>query len=442
MSEVELGRVDGLTQGGEGVVHLGKTAFVTGALPGELVRFERVRARKRHDEARLLGILEPSPARTEARCAHFGVCGGCALQHLSAGGQIEAKQAQLRECLERIARVTPQSWLDPLTGPAWGYRRRARLGARYVPKKGRVLVGFRERAAPYVTDTARCEVLAPPASELIGELAALLTSLDIRTSVPQIELAAGDDATALVLRVLAQPSPGDVARLEAFERAHAIRLYLQPGGLESLRRLRAVPEAPLSYALPEFDVRLEFAPTDFIQVNGPMNRALVAQAVSLLGVTRDSRVLDLFCGLGNFTLALARRAGRVLGVEVDPVLVERARHNGCLNGLGNAEFVAANLAKPLPPQLPWLAERFTHVLLDPPRVGAVEVLRTIARIQPRRVLYISCHPGSLARDLGVLVHEHGFVLRTAGVVDMFAHTTHVESLALLTSGGHRDEAGT
>ncbi|MGH8149179.1 MAG: 23S rRNA (uracil(1939)-C(5))-methyltransferase RlmD [Steroidobacteraceae bacterium] len=442
MSEVELGRVDGLTHEGEGVVHLGKTVFVAGALPGELVRFERTRSRKHHDEARLIEIVEPSADRTEPRCAHFGVCGGCALQHLAAGRQIEAKQAELRDHLERIARTAPESWLDPLTGPVWGYRRRARLGARFVSKKGRVVVGFRERAAPYVTATERCEVLAPPVGALIGELAALLTSLGMRSSVPQIELAAGDEATALVLRVLTEPLPDDVARLEAFEDAHGVRLYLQPAGVESLRRLRDGAEPPMSYTLPEFDVRLELAPTDFIQVNGPMNRALVARAVSLLGVTHESKVLDLYCGLGNFTLPLARRAGRVLGVEADPALLERARHNARLNGLENADFIAADLAKPLPQELPWLAERFTHVLLDPPRVGAVEVLRTIARIAPRRVLYISCHPGSLARDVGVLVHDHGFTLRAAGVVDMFPHTTHVESLALLTPGGQQETVGT
>ncbi len=435
MSDAELGTVAALTHEGEGVVHGGRTAFVAGALPGEIIRFRRVRRRKRHDEATLIEIVQSSGERAVPRCAHFGVCGGCALQHLEAGRQIEAKHAELSDALERIARATPERWLEPLRGPLWGYRRRARLGARYVPKKGRVVVGFRERLAPYVAAIERCEVLAPAIGELIGPLAALLTELDVRERVPQIEVAVADNATALVLRVLAAPSPSDLARLEEFERAHSLRLYLQPAGLQSVSRLSdAGPEEPLWYALPEFDVRLEFEPTDFIQVNGAMNQALVARAISLLEPTSESRVLDLYCGLGNFTLPLARRAGGVVGVEGERSLVERARHNARINTVANAEFIEADLASPLPPELPWLAGGISHVLLDPPRAGAREVMRTIARIGPRRVLYISCHPGSLARDVGALVHEHGFVLQAAGVLDMFPHTTHVESLALLVPG--------
>ncbi|HEY2590116.1 MAG TPA: 23S rRNA (uracil(1939)-C(5))-methyltransferase RlmD, partial [Steroidobacteraceae bacterium] len=346
--------------------------------------------------------------------------------------------------LARVARAEPQRWLEALRGPAWGYRRRARLGARYVIKKGRVLVGFRERLSPYVTATERCEVLAPPAGALIGPLAELLTGLEVRERVPQIEVAVGESATALVLRVLAEPTAADLEKLERFERAHRVRLHLQRGGLDTVTRLSigrdarpADPgdeEAPLDYPLAEFDVRIEFAPTDFVQVNGPINEALVSRAVSLLDLTPASLVLDLYCGLGNFTLPLARRAAEVLGVEGDSGLVERARHNARLNGIGNASFIAADLAQPLD-DLPWLSRPFSHVLLDPPRAGARDVMRTIARIAPERVLYISCHPGSLARDVGVLVHEHGFVLEAAGVVDMFPHTTHVESLALLTPGG-------
>ncbi len=441
MIETELGTVDALTHEGEGVIHAGKTVFVAGALPGEVVRFRRMRRRSRHDEAELIEVVQPSAERTAPSCAHFGVCGGCALQHLAAERQIEAKQIELRDSLERVARAEPQRWLEPLRGPVWGYRRRARLGARYVAKKGRVLVGFRERLSPYVTATQRCEVLAAPAGALIGPLGELLTGLDVRARVPQIELAVGDNAVALVLRALAEPSPGDLAKLREFEREHRVRFYLQRGGLDSVARLAAAGEAPpsdheapLHYALPEFDVRLEFAPTDFVQVNGPVNAALVGRAVALLEVTPRSRILDLFCGLGNFTLPLARRAGEVLGVEGDAGLVERARHNARLNAIGNASFIAADLAQPLA-DLSWLNRGFSHILLDPPRAGARDVMRTIARIAPERVLYISCHPGSLARDVGVLVHDHGFALRAAGVVDMFPHTTHVESIALLAPGG-------
>jgi 23S rRNA (uracil1939-C5)-methyltransferase len=446
LSEAELGRVDALTHEGEGVVHGGKTAFVAGALPGETIRFRRVRRRKRHDEALLLEVLEPSVERVVPRCSHFGVCGGCALQHLNAGRQLEAKQAELRDSLERLARTVPEAWLEPIRGPEWGYRRRARMGARYVPKKGRVVVGFRERLAPYVAAIDRCEVLASPAGGLVGPLSALLTGLSIRDRVPQVEVAVADNATALVLRVLAQPSAADREKLQCFEQTHAVRLYLQPGGIDSISRLEAesagAAEAPLHYGLPDFGVQLEFEPTDFVQINGPVNQALVRRAVDLLGLTRESRVLDLYCGLGNFTLPMARTAASVLGIEGEGALVARARHNAAHNGIANVTFLATDLTQPLPPDLPMLREGFSHVLLDPPRAGAREVMPTIARIEPQRVLYISCHPGTLARDVETLVHDHGFRLLAAGVVDMFPHTTHVESLALLTPGGSRETHGT
>ncbi len=429
----ETATVVGLTHEGEGVVRQGKTAFVPGALPGEIVRFERVRRRRQHDEARLLEVLEPAPARVLPRCAHFGVCGGCALQHLDPAEQLALKERELRESLERVARVEPRAWLPPLPGPAWGYRRRARLGAKYVDRKERVVVGFRERAKPYVADLRGCEVLVPQAAELIAPLAELIGSLEIRRRLPQIELAVADDAIALVLRVLCAPSAGDIERLGQFAARHAVRIYLQPGGLETIEALPAASAAaPLHYRLPDFGLELEFAPNDFIQINAPVNRALVARAVELLAPDGASSVLDLYCGLGNFTLALARRAGSAVGVEGERALIERARHNARRNGLANAEFHCADLARPAGLDSPWAAGRYTHVLLDPPRVGAREILPLLARLEPRRLLYISCHPGSLARDLGVLVHEHGFALDAAGVVDMFPHTAHVESVALLT----------
>ena len=445
-SDAELGSVDALTHEGEGVVHGGKTAFVAGALPGELVRFRRVRRHRRHDDAVLLEVLRAAAERTTPRCAHFGVCGGCALQHLAAERQIEAKQTELAQTLERIGRAAPERWLEPLRGPLWQYRRRARLGARFVAKKGRVLVGFRERLSPYVAALESCAVLAAPLGELIGPLSQLLTGLTLRERIPQIEATAADDATALVLRVLAPPAQSDLEQLRGFERAHRVRFYLQPGGLDSVTRLSEdaplapgtltrAGEEPLTCALPAQGLTFELAPTDFIQVNGPVNAALVGRALELLAPAPHERVLDLYCGLGNFTLALAQRAGAVLGVEGDPRLVERARHNANRNGIANARFLTADLAQPLDANAAWLREGFNHVLLDPPRAGARDVMRTIARIGPRRVLYISCHPGSLARDVGLLVHDHGFALRAAGVLDMFPHTTHVESLALLTPPG-------
>jgi 23S rRNA (uracil1939-C5)-methyltransferase len=427
----EQGEVSALTHLGEGVVRGGKTTFVSGALPGEQIRFRRTRRHRQHDEGELLEVLTPSPERVTPRCAHFGVCGGCALQHLQGTAQLAAKEGELRDNLERLARVTPGRWLAPLPGPLWGYRRRARLGVKYVHKKGRVLVGFRERAAPFIAELARCEVLAPPVGELIAPLAALIGTLDMREQLPQIEVAVADNGTALVLRVLRDPALEDRARLLAFAAAHGVRLLLQAGGPAVLEELTG-PAPPLHYALPALGLTLEFSPTDFVQVNARVNEALVTRALELLGVDAASRVLDLYCGLGNFSLALARRAAYVTGVEGEAGLIERARGNAALNGIANTEFHRADLTRAQEEGAPWLRGPYTHVLLDPPRSGAAELLAPLARLAPERLLYISCHPGSLARDLAVLVHEHGMRLEAAGVVDMFPHTAHVESLALLS----------
>jgi 23S rRNA (uracil1939-C5)-methyltransferase len=432
----EVGVVAGVTHEGEGIVRGGKTAFVAGALPGERIRFRRAKKHKQHDDGVLLEVLEPAPDRVQPRCAHFGLCGGCAFQHLEPASQIAAKQTELRDNLERIAKAMPDEWLEPMRGPVWNYRRRARLGVKYVAKKGRVLVGFRERLAPYIAQLDRCEVLSAPAGELITPLAEMIMTLSIRDRLPQIEVAVADNAVALVMRVMSPPSEQDLATLRAFEKAHGLRLYLQPAGLDSVHRLDEVPgEAPLHYRLPAFDLTLDFKPTDFIQVNGAMNEALVSRAVQLLAPEPDSAVLDLYCGLGNFTLALARRVGRVAGVEGDPELVRRARENAVRNGISNAEFHVADLMQALPSGASWVDTRYPYIVLDPPRAGAREMLPTVARLAPKRVLYISCHPGSLARDIGMLVHDHGFRLRAAGVLDMFPHTTHVESLAILEPAG-------
>lgn len=437
--ETESATVIELNHDGDGIVKAGKTAFVAGALPGEAVRFERTRRHRQYDEARLLGIDQASPERVEPECPHFGVCGGCALQHLSVAGQLAHKQAEVAAALARIAKVEPAEWLAPIVSPAWRYRRRARLSARYVAKKGRALVGFRERRAPYVADIASCAVLAPPFDALITPLSGLLGSLDIREQVPQVEIAAGDAASAIVVRVLRPPTADDRAALAAFGRSHGVAIYLQPGGPESVAALDGAG-SELTYALPEFAIELAFLPTDFVQVNAAVNRALVARAAALLDAGPGDAVLDLFCGLGNFTLALARRAGRVLGIEGDSSLIARARANAARNGIGNARFEVANLAVEGVGDRAWWGAGCTHVLLDPPRAGAREVLAAIARLAPRRVVYVSCHPGTLARDVGALVHEHGFELCAAGILDMFPHTAHVESMAVLEPGSSR--AGT
>ena len=453
---VEVATVAALTHAGEGIVRDGKTAFVAGALPGESIKFRRTRSHRQHDEAELVEVLTPSVNRVVPRCPHFGVCGGCALQHLAPEAQLEARQTELQDNLERLGKVTPRTWLPPLRGPVWGYRRRARLGAKFVTKKGKVVVGFRERLAPFIADVQHCDVLTPPVGALVTPLADLIMSLQIRERVPQIEVAVADNGVALVFRVLETPSAADLERLREFRAAHAVRVYLQPGGLDSVHELDT-PGEPLRYGLPQFKVELEFLPTDFIQINGAVNEALVSKAVELLELNPSSEVLDLFCGIGNFTLPMARTAGRVVGVEGDAALVARARHNARRNELENVEFHVADLARlfastPGKPAArspsggaaiatpPWLRKGYTHVVLDPPRAGALEVLASVVSLDPQRVLYISCHPGSLARDLGVLVNEHGFTLEAAGVLDMFPHTAHFESLAVLSPGKRKGRA--
>lgn len=429
-AEPETGTVDTLNHDGEGVVHAGKTAFVPGALPGERVVFLRRKRFRSHDEAELREVLEPSALRVTPECAHFALCGGCALQHLSGAQQVQIKQQQLRDTLLRLGRVEPEQWLAPITADIWRYRRRARLGARYVHRRERSLVGFRERQGSFIAAIDTCEVLAEPANRLIAPLSALLTSLSIRERLPQIELAVAENLTALVLRVLDPPTDADRAALQAFEGEHGVRLYLQSKGLDSVVPLTP-PAPPLEYTLPAFDVRLQFLPTDFVQVNAAINRQLVSRVVDLLQLDATARVLDLYCGLGNFSLPLARRAAQVVAVEGEAGLVERARANARLNGLGNAEFHVANLMAPEALQAPWWRGPYSHVLLDPPRAGAREVLERVALLRPSRLAYVSCHPATLARDLGLLVHEHGFRLLSCGVADMFPHTAHIESLALL-----------
>ena len=406
----------------------GKAVFVADALPGERVIMRRVTRRRNFDEAVLEQVLRASDDRVPAECPHFGLCGGCALQHLAPAAQLAFKQSQLLENLARLGSVEPARVLEPLTGPTWAYRRRARLGVKLVPQKGRVLVGFRERSAPYVADLHECRVLAPPAGALMDPLAALVAGLSIAARVPQVEVAVADEVCALVLRVLDQPVAADLEALARFEHEHAVRIYLQPGGTETVRPLSG-DVAPLHYTLPAFGLRIEFEPTDFIQVNGALNEAMVTQAVGLLELEPGQRALDLFCGLGNFSLPLATRAQEVVGVEGDAGLVARARRNAERNSISNAVFHASDLTADLG-HAPWARSQYERVLLDPPRAGAREVLPMVGASGAERVVYISCHPGSLARDAGIMVREHGFSLAAAGVMDMFPHTTHVEAMAV------------
>ena len=418
-----------LSHEGRGIAHVdGETVFIDGALPGERVTFRYLMRRRGIGEGAVIEVLEPSPERIAPRCAHFGLCGGCSLQHVSPESQLQLKQELLADQFSRIGKVQPEAWLPPLTGPAWGYRRRARLAVKHVPKKGGVLVGFRERYSPYVAAIGGCDVLAPRVGRLLPQLARLIEGLSVVRQVPQIEVAIGDDTAALVFRNLAPLTDEDRRRLIEFGQLHGFQMYQQPGNESTIDRLWP-EQAELTYRLDEFDVELAFLPTDFTQVNAEINRKMIAHAIELLALDSSQRVLDLFCGLGNFTLPLARRAGYVVGVEGDFGLVERARANARRNGIDNCEFHVADLAGDVR-DLPWMRQSYERILLDPPRSGAGQLIPQIAGLGAERIVYVSCGPAALARDAGMLVHQYGYTLRSAGVMDMFPHTAHVESIAL------------
>jgi 23S rRNA (uracil1939-C5)-methyltransferase len=411
--------VDALDQDGRGVARIdGKVTFVDGALPGERVRIAIGRRRRRFDEARTLEVLSPSTERVVARCPHFGLCGGCSLQHLDTEAQLVHKQADVLDKLERIGGVAPDAVQTPVRGGVWGYRRKARLGCRYVPGKGGVLVGFRERHAHLIADIGECHVLVPAVGRRIRALRELLGALDAREAIPQIEVAAGDEATVLLVRHVAPLSAVDCERLRRFAREQGVAVALQPGGPESVTALEPTPLPRLRYRLADFELDLDFGPLDFVQVNAPVNEALVSRAVAALDVPPGAPVLDLFCGLGNFSLALARSGAAVTGVELGEAMVHRAAHNAARNGIEGV--VAAH----------WVRGGARHVLLDPPRSGAEAVVAGLAGAAVHRVVYVSCNPATLARDAGRMVNDHGFRLESLAVVDMFPHTNHVESLAV------------
>ncbi len=429
--EPVVATIESLSHEGRGIARLeGKTVFVDNALPGETVRLRYRSVGKRFDAGIAEEVLEnPSPMRVAPACAFYGLCGGCSLQHMAPDAQIRFKQQTLAESFEHIGKVTPQEWLEPLTGPVWGYRQKARLGVRNVPKKGRVLVGFREKFSQYLADMRSCEVLDPRVGHRLEALSDLIGSLEAASRIAQIEVAIGDEQAALVFRNLDPLGEADTAKLAAFGEQTGFQIWLQPGGPDTARPLRG-DWPPLEYALPDFDVRLRFLPTDFTQVNSAINRRMVRQALDLLAPAAGERILELFCGLGNFSLPLARSGAEVTAVEGEAGLVQRARDNAASNALDNVEFHVANLMEP-DPDAPWLRGRhYDKILFDPPRSGAVEILPFVANIGAKRIVYVSCNPATLARDAGILVHEHGYTLEKAGVMDMFPHTAHVESIAL------------
>jgi len=431
-----------LSHDGRGVARRedGKTIFIAGALPGEQALVKQTAHSRHFDEGVAVEILKTSPERVEPRCAHFGTCAGCALQHLGADKQIEAKQRVLLENFARIGQVSPDNILSPLTDTAWGYRRKGRFSVRRVEKKGKTLVGFRERDPRFVADLTECHTLIPAIAAQIPALSALVDGLSNRADIPQIEFIAGDaqdtfSGVVLVFRHLSAFAASDLDMLTAFGQRTGFALFLQPGGPDSVHLLwPSLPDGqalPLSFRLPEWNLELNFRPLDFIQVNAGLNQQMIARALALLDVQPGERVLDLFCGLGNFTLPLARQAGqgRVVGVEGDAGLIARARENAAHHGLTNAQFYTADLTEDQR-DAAWMREGFDKLLLDPPRSGAIEVLKQLPLPQFKRIVYVSCHPGSLARDAGYLVNERGWKLVSAGVMDMFPHTAHVESMAV------------
>lgn len=424
--------IESLDQDGRGVARAdGKVIFVEGALPGEVVSYTSFRRKPKFEVANVGTVLSASSQRVAPRCRHFGVCGGCSLQHLDPLGQVAVKQRKLEDDLWHIGRVRAEAMLPPVYGPFWGYRQRARFAVRDVPKKGGVLVGFHEKRSSFVADMDSCEVVPPRVSNLLKPLRALIGSLSIKRELPQIELAIGDDVDVLVLRVLRTPSSEDETRLREFADAHAVQIWLQPKGPDTAFPLHPVAAPALTYRLREFDVEIHFRPTDFTQVNHAINPMLVRRALALLDPRPGERIGDLFCGLGNFTLPIARRGAIVTGVEGNAELLARAAANASANGLADrVRFFDADL-------FTVTAESFAafgggdKLLIDPPRDGALAVVQALDG-GPSRIVYVSCNPATLARDAGILVNVKGYRLRSAGVVNMFPHTSHVESVALFT----------
>ncbi len=420
-------RIEDLTHDGRGVGKANKKAvFVNGALPGELVQVRIVKRHRQYDEAVVTSVLEASAERIEPACPHVGVCSGCTLQHLTPEAQILSKQKQLLEALARIGKLQPRTLLPSLQRDVWGYRRKGRLSVRYVEKKGTALVGFREANGKYVAQIGQCRVLDPRVGERIEALSELVTTLDARAQVAQIEIAIAERVT-LVFRHLVALKDADRERLRAFGLLHGFDIVLQSAGPDSLTTLDGEAPSELSYQVDD-DLTLSYRPLDFVQVNDSINRAMMVQALELLQVGKSDSVLDLYCGLGNFTLPLARRSARVVGVEGDAGLIERARRNAVRNGLSNVEFVVADLSRSHA-TADWARAQYTRMLLDPARAGAEAVFEYLPGAEVERVVYVSCHPGTLARDAALLANR-GFTLAAAGVMDMFPHTAHVESMAL------------
>jgi len=425
-------QIESLSHEGRGVAHVeGKVVFIDFALPGETVEFKYTRQSKSFDEGKAVKIITASDDRVEPICEHFGVCGGCSMQHQNHEAQITSKQAALMEMFEHMAQTKPQNILEPLRGPIKHYRQKARLGVKYVAKKGKVLVGFREKGNAFLADLLSCPVLHESVGNRITALSELIMGMEAKESIPQIEVAIDDSKTALVFRHLEPLSESDKAALIQFAKTHELQIMLQSGGPDTVVGLWPENPAPLSYRLKEQDISIEFQPNDFTQVNSEINQSMVSRALNMLELKQEDKVLDLFCGLGNFTLAMARQCDEVVGVEGSQAMVVKARENAENNKIDNTQFFAADLSVDITDE-PWLQQKYDKVLLDPPRSGAMEMLKYIGKLGAKRIVYVSCNPATLARDTQTLVNEYGYTLVDAGVMDMFPHTAHVESIALFT----------
>lgn len=422
--------IESLAHDGRGVAHVdGKAVFIDEALPGEEVEFIYTDSRRDYAEGKVVKLLTRADDRADALCAHYGVCGGCSFQHVESSAQIRIKQELLVEQFRRIGKTEiPELW-QPLDGPHWGYRRKARMGVKYVEKKERVLVGFRERRHQYLAEIESCPVMHPTVGTRLMALSEMIGGLTVKDKIPQIEVAIGDEQCILAVRVMAPPTDADKERMRAFAREHGVSLCLQPKGPDTIVPLDGEPELIPTYALPDQGIEFKFRPAMFTQVNYEINKLMINRVLETLELNENDTVLDLFCGLGNFTLPMAKFAGRVVGVEGDQPLVDHAKENARHNCIENVEFYAADLSKDISDQ-PWAKRKYNKIMLDPSRAGASEVLHYFKKWQPERIVYVSCNPSTLARDAGILVNELGYKLIKAGVMNMFPQTGHVESMAL------------
>ncbi len=439
MQNLSIAVIESLDHEARGVSHVeGKAVFIDGALPGETVIYKTLKRKPNYDFGEVVEVLKASNARTEPKCEYFGMCGGCALQHMEFSAQVAAKQRLLEANLWHISKVKTERILPAIYGPGWGYRHKARLRVRYVPKKGGVLVGFNEKASSYVADMQSCAILPQHVSALIVPLQQLIGQLSIRDRLPQIEVAVGEVATVLVLRILEPLQPQDAPLLRDFADVHGVQIWTQSKGPDTVMPFYPLDGAALHYTLPEFDLYFPFKPTEFTQVNPHINRVMIRRAMQLLDPQPHERIADFFCGLGNFTLPIARSGADVAGFEGSAALVERAKESAALNALqGNTRFSVADLFLMTPEALAAFGY-FDKWLIDPPRDGALELIKSLpsaedqetAKQRPRRIVYVSCNPATLARDAGLLVHQKGYRMLACGVINMFPHTTHVESIAL------------